>query len=284
MYIIRAIYLKADLKNVTQIYYLSIYQPKLNHKGFIMTIINDAMRHQPLLETFNQYFEMIKADTDALKKEVYRLRYQVYCSETHFEDPTEHPDGMEYDEFDDNSIHYLIRHRKSKIYAATTRLILPDRKYPFKPFPIEIHSIIDNCEPTKEIPRLELGEVSRFCVSKEFKRRKNEVGCLTGINEYTIHNVTENERRIFPHLTFALIACLVKISKDNGIYYWYAVMEPSLLRFLSSLGIYFTGIGPMVDYHGKRKPGVIRISDLLSGVSEKNIGLWKMLIDVGSNI
>jgi len=237
---------------------------------------------QAVLEAFNQYFEMIPALTDELKIEVYKLRFQVYCNETDFENPANHSDGLEQDAFDDQSVHYLIRHRQSNAYAATTRLILPKDNDPEKPFPIELHSTIDNLEPLKDIPRNKLAEVSRFCVSKEFKRRKHDkVNSLTGIHEDSVKYITEDEKRTFPHITIALIASQIKISEEHDIHYWYAVMEPALLRFLSILGIHFTSIGPITEYHGKRKPGVIKVSDLLAGVLQKNPPLWNMLTNNG---
>ena len=63
--------------------------------------------------TFNQYFEMVPATSDELKNEVYKLRYQVYCIETQFLNSEHYPDDLEFDEFDQQSVHYLIRHRKS---------------------------------------------------------------------------------------------------------------------------------------------------------------------------
>lgn len=237
---------------------------------------------QSILEAFNQYFELVPADNAELKKAVYKLRFQVYCTEVKFEDPTEHPDGIESDAFDDQSVHYLIRHRASNTFAATTRLILPDQDHPEKLFPLELHSKIDNLEPMKGIPRSALAEVSRFCVSKEFKRRKyDKVDSLTGIHDESIQLITEDEKRTFPHITIALIASQIIISEEQDIHYWYAVMEPALLRFLSALGIHFTGIGPITEYHGKRKPAIIKVSDLLEGVLEKNPQLWEMLTNNG---
>lgn len=234
-----------------------------------------------ILDAFNGYFEMVPASTDTLKQEVYKLRYQVYCIETGFEKPENCPGGVEVDEHDPQSIHYLIKHRKSGLYVATTRLILPDVKNFDEKFPIESHCVIDNVEAIKGIPRRELAEVSRFCVSKECKKRKKEYGTLTGISAETDMTFTEDERRTFPHITIALIACLIKISAEHHIKYWYAVMEPALLRFLSTLGIYFTHIGPLADYHGKRQPCVIKVSDLLSGVASKSPDLWVMLTNEG---
>jgi N-acyl amino acid synthase of PEP-CTERM/exosortase system len=71
------------------------------------------------------------------------------------------------------------------------------------------------------------------------------------------------------------------MSNKNNIHYWYAVMEPALLRFLSALGIHFKNIGPLSDYHGKRQPCVIKVADLLAGVCEKNVDIWNMLTNNG---
>jgi N-acyl-L-homoserine lactone synthetase len=273
---------------------------------------------QTILAAFNQYFKMIPACSDELRREVYKLRFQVYCNETCFEDPLQHPGEIENDEYDSNSIHYLICHRKSNAYAATTRLILPSALDSEKLFPIEVNSTIDNLELLKDVPRNKIAEVSRFCVSKkklfpievnttidkaevledvsrnklaevskfcvskEFKRRKyDKVNSSTGMQEYYVEKVAKEERRTFPHITLALIACLIRASEENGIDYWYAVMEPTLLRFLSTLGINFTGIGPVVEYHGKRKPCIIKVSKLLSGVLEKKPQLWDLLTNKG---
>ena len=273
---------------------------------------------QTILAAFNQYFKMVPACSEELKNEVYKLRFQVYCNETRFEDPLQHPGGIECDEYDNNSIHYLIRHRRSNAYAATTRLILPStldikKLFPIEVnttidnpdllksiprnklaevsrfcvskeslFPIEVNTKIDNPDLLKGIPRNKLGEVSRFCVSKGFKRRKcDKANSLTGINENYVEKIAEQEKRTFPHITLALIACLIRASDENDIDYWLAVMEPALLRFLSTLGIHFKRIGPITEYHGKRQPSIIKVSDLLSGVLQKKPPLWDMLTNNG---
>ncbi len=234
------------------------------------------------LDTFNKYFEMIPATTHVLKIEVYKLRYQVYCIETGFLNSEKYPEGIEFDEYDQQSIHYLIRHRESGMYAATTRLILPDEENPEKLFPIELHSKIDNYAAIKQIPRNTLGEASRFCVSKEFKRRKNEFGTLTGINPELEVVFSEDERRTFPHITIGLLACLVKLCNENDINYFFAIMEPALIRLFSALGIFFMGIGPLVDYHGKRQPCIINVVEMLDGAALKNPNIWNMLTDNGN--
>jgi len=230
-----------------------------------------------IVDTFYKYFELVPAISEQLKNEVYKLRYQVYCLETGFEKIEHYPEKVEFDEYDNSSVHYLIRHRKSEVFAATTRLILPNVTNKEKLFPIEKYTQFDNNEVLKNIPRDKLAEASRFCISKEFKRRKNESGTLTGVNSDWEINYTGDERRVFSYLTIALFACLIKMSEENDIYYWYAVMEPALIRYFSSLGIYFVGIGPLVDYHGIRQPCMIKVSDLLDGVAKKDLSLWEMM-------
>jgi N-acyl-L-homoserine lactone synthetase len=121
---------------------------------------------------------MVPAISQELKNEVYKLRYQVYCIEngdkTGFKNPADHPEGLEFDEYDSRSNHYLIRHRKQDIFMATTRLILPDAKNLENPFPIELNSRIDidNAHFLNDISRHNLAELSRFCISKQFRRRK----------------------------------------------------------------------------------------------------------------
>lgn len=230
---------------------------------------------------FNKYFEMIPAISDELKHEVYKLRFQVYCVEMGFENHQEFPEGLEFDEYDQYSSHYLIRHRGLGIYMATTRLILSDANNPEKPFPIEIHSQIDDVALLKTMPRPHLAELSRFCVSKKFRRRKNEQQLVTTNDADSELAYGQEEKRSSSHLTLALFACAIKMSSENNIHYWYAIMEPALMRVFSALGIHFVGIGPLVDYHGLRQPCVIKVNDLLDGVAKKDLNYWNMLTNNG---
>jgi N-acyl amino acid synthase of PEP-CTERM/exosortase system len=234
------------------------------------------------IDVFNKYFEMVHAASDELKIEVYKLRYQVYCIETKFENPELYPDGLEFDDFDQQSVHYLIRHRKSGDYAATTRLVLPDAKKPEKLFPIELHCEIDNIA-VLPLNRKHLAEISRFCVSKAFKKRKNEANTLVGIDpNWQPDQFTLDERRTFPHISLALMICVIKASYENNIYYTYAAMEPALLRFLSTLSINFITIGPLGDYHGERWPTMIKATDMREDTAEKNLDIWNLLTNEGT--
>jgi len=236
-----------------------------------------------IIDAFNEYFEMIPATSEELKHEVYKLRYQVYClengSKTGFKSPVVHPEGLEFDEYDRHSCHYLIRHRRSGSHIATTRLILSDAGNRDYLFPIERYSQIADSELLQPIPRHNLAELSRFCVSKEFRRRKNEQYLLTTID--TDKRIAQEDKRSYSHLTLALFACAIKISAENNIHYWYAIMEPALMRVFSTLGIHFIGIGPLLNLYGMRQPCVIKVDDLLDSVAKKDLAYWNMLTNNG---
>lgn len=242
-----------------------------------------------LYAAFNQFFELIHADTEPLRREVYALRYQVYVLETAFEHDSNCECGvdengreihLERDEFDGRSDHYLIRHRRTGVYAATVRLILPEREDPQAPYPIESHCPgIERI--TDEEARANLAEISRYAVSKVFKRRLGEMGSLAGVAPDESVYFEEDERRVLPHISLGLIAAIIKMGKAHHIDYLYAVMEPALLRLLSRFGIIFEHIGPDVDYHGIRVPCRIRLVNLMGGIERTSPPVWDLMYRLG---
>ena len=252
----------------------------------VPTFRNFAMS-QDVLNKFNQYFEIIHADTDALRDDAYHLRYQVYCLETGFEDATDAVDQRETDAFDSRSVHSIIRYKcnGTPTVAAGVRLVLSDRNEPETPFPIEEHCIVSiqqvGFDPAT-IPRTAMAEVSRFAVSKDFKRRVGEANSLSGIGPRTDAYVAPKDgARLMPHLTLGLFAAIVQMSASNGITHWYAVMEPSLFRLLTRFGINFLPIGEMVDYHGMRRPCFGEIETVLAGIYDKRPDVWDFITSEG---
>jgi N-acyl amino acid synthase of PEP-CTERM/exosortase system len=58
-------------------------------------------------------------------------------------------------------------------------------------------------------------------------------------------------------------------------------MEPTLLRMLQRLGIYFENMGPVVDYHGQRQPCFCSVDDLLATTWEQRPDVWSLVTDDG---
>ena len=242
-----------------------------------------------LIGAFNEYFELVHADTDELRREVYQLRYQVYVIETGFEKEkdcvcVDIAGGgricWEEDVFDQRSDHYLVRHRRTGVNAATARLILPDRDALDSPFPIEMHCPLDFPVGDRGT-RSALGEISRFAVSKVFKRRIGESGSVAGVSENLDMYFEEHERRVLPHISLGLFAAVMRMAHEHGVSHCYAVMEPALLRLLGRFGVIFNRIGPDVEYHGLRIPCLGTMEEALPNIQRVCPPVWELITNRG---
>lgn len=232
------------------------------------------------IDVFWKFFRIVASHTPELLAESYKLRYQVYCLENGFEDTDRHPNGQEIDEFDVRSEHYLIQHKQTGKFVATTRIILPNHQNLMQSFPIEDNTHIEPSNIVRSIPRNQLAEISRFCVSKAFKQFQNPENLNHGISSHrdSTPQYTEHLRLSFPYITLALISGMIRSNHKHGITHWYAVMKPALFRYLQQFGIYFTPIGPVSNYHGLRIPCIIEVEYLLESVRRKNPQVYELLL------
>lgn len=245
--------------------------------------------HPDLISAFNQYFELVPVDTPELRMQAFVLRYQVYSLETGFEreedckagvDGEGRPLHWEEDEFDARSDHYLVRHRRTGIYAATARLILADAKDVMAPFPIETHCRLEQWVGDAGIRR-RLGEISRFAVSKAFKRRLGEAGTLAGVSPHVDSYFERDERRTFPHISLGLFAAVMRMVYAHRVTHCYAVMEPALHRLIGRFGVVFHQIGPTVDYHGLRIPCLGTVDEALPSIKLASPPVWQLITENG---
>jgi N-acyl amino acid synthase of PEP-CTERM/exosortase system len=254
--------------------------------------MNNYSMQQDLLSAFTQYFELVHADSDELRAQVYRLRHQVYVVETGFEHESDCKHQLdaegnlvawEEDEFDPRSDHYLVLHRRTGIHAGTVRLILPEPGAPAAPFPIELHCPLD--EPVLDpLLRHHLGEISRLAVSKVFKRRLGEAESLAGVASDISLYFDQDERRILPHISLGLFAAVMRMAHYHGISHCYAVMEPSLVRLLGRFGVVFRRIGPNIEYHGLRMPCITSADETLPSIHVVAPQVWDLITNRGELI
>ena len=234
-------------------------------------------------EHFNQHFEIIKCRTPATVLECQRLRFQVYCMEHTYLARDKYPDQVECDDYDEYSVHALIRHRASNLFTATARLVLSREHKPLSKFPIENFNILRRVKRDKawKVPRTRIGEISRFAISKTFRRRLQEKDKVHGITE-KIFDASHDDRRQVAEITLGLFKAILEMSAANGITHWYAVMEPSLIRLLAKIGIAFNTVGPLVDYHGWRQPCIVRAEEVLMSIYENNPDSWRFITNNGA--
>ena len=226
-----------------------------------------------LIDLFHQYFELAPANTPQLLDEVYQLRYQVYCVENEFEDPAQNPGLRERDEFDAHSVHWLLRHRPSGTLAGAVRMVLPRLSKLEASFPMQQVCDLDLLKSKYPDFRLQrAAEVSRFCISRRFRRRIGEtrypdMECESGVDGQPI---PIRERRIMPHITLGLMKATVQIGLDHGVHHFISVMDPAFLRLLNRSGVDWRPFGPQVEYHGRRLPCHGRLNDLVIGLRRRN--------------
>ncbi len=206
-----------------------------------------------IAEQFQRYFAVTPATTTALKHEVYKLRYEVYCKEFNYEPAENFPDSMERDEYDSQALHVLIHHKSTGAAAGCTRLITTDSSNPDAPLPIEKYckgSFNNNYNNDLNLSRQSICEASRFSVGKNFRRRRGESITRFGCLEFPLLN--PQEQRTFPLISVSLALATTALTELSGRPFMFAMMESSLPRLLHRIGYNFKQVGRVMDYHGKR--------------------------------
>ena len=90
-------------------------------------------------------FKFKKVDSEELLKEIYRVRYEVYCEECGFLPAGDYPNGLEIDQFDEHSIHFAAFADDAVI--GTCRLV----KYSVHGYPLNEHCKAISVRRTIEI-------------------------------------------------------------------------------------------------------------------------------------
>ena len=223
---------------------------------------------------YGRHFAVVRATTPELLRKAYRLRYQVYCVENPFEDPGQQIDQSEIDQYDEYSVHTLLVHRRTGEVVGTSRVILP-HKGEFGPLPMATLLHGTDRRRFAEFPAAQTAEISRFAVSKHFRRRFGE-GRYADVGFAENASVPEiSERRLMPFITLGLLGGVLSICLENEITHLAAVMEPPLIRILRRLGLDFMPIGGLVEHHGLRQPCIARLADLIQHGRDSESLVWQ---------
>ena len=218
-----------------------------------------------LVTPYREYFKLIPADTPELKREVYRIRYNVYCAELGWEDPDAFPDGMETDSYDAHSRHCLLLHKGTDSFAGCVRLVIADSNTDNPAIPLQQHCGDTLDRETFDIdalPRSSFGEISRLAIRQEFRRRPGEQQDPAGTGN-DLFEMQKSQRRRFPHIALGLYLGAASVGIGEGMGGVFAMMEPRLARHLKITGIEFLQVGAVMDYHGPRAPFYITRDALL---------------------
>jgi N-acyl amino acid synthase of PEP-CTERM/exosortase system len=228
------------------------------------------MSEIPLSKHFENYFEVVLAHTPRLLEQIFRIRYDVYCQEFQFEREENYPNSLEQDHYDQYSLHCLVLHKASKAPAGCVRLIKIPKKNPSLLLPLERFcgdSLYHDTLHPSLLPRLSLCEISRLAVHTAFRRRRGESASPLGSHyEKLADSATEKELRTFPLISIALIAAstsLMLLAERPNLF---IMVENWLARLLRRVGLDFTQVGKVIDYHGPRAAFHITAEQMIGGM------------------
>jgi len=223
-----------------------------------------------LVEPYHEFFSLKLADTDELRKEVFRLRYNVYCRELAWEDPRKFPDKLEQDIYDSASRHCLLIHKRSGLFAGTVRMVMTHEPVLDPPIPLISHCDGKLFDVSLRPDRMKLGsygEISRLALCEQFRKRASEHKSPDGHGEH-LFEWTQTERRRFPHIALGLYLGASAVGLADGATGVYAMMEPRLARHLRFAGIRFEQVGEPISFRGLRAPYFISRSLLFKHLSK----------------
>ncbi|WP_148863767.1 PEP-CTERM/exosortase system-associated acyltransferase [Marinobacter fonticola] len=238
-----------------------------------------------LSDIFRSFFEIEVATTEEMTNRVFEVRYQVYCIDRSFEDPSQFPDKREHDAYDPRSAHALIQHRRTGDSVAVVRLVLTGDNPEQSDLPMEGPCIPRMSQQAQDTiaatPRQHMAEISRMAVSREFRRRLNEYESPTGVTDQSSYADAEGGRRAMPYISLGLFAAILRMSVKHNITHWMAVMEPAQLRLLKRFGVEFDHVGPLMEFHGLRRPAFTEAASLINGILQRRPDVWELITESG---
>jgi len=227
---------------------------------------------------FHRYFRIVPADTQGLREEVFRIRYDVYCQELKWEDPRAFPAGMERDGYDAQSLHTLLLHRQSGEYVGCVRLVRVDPARTNAPLPFEKACegrLYKHVLERATIDRLRIGEISRLAVRARFRRRAGEQNVAEGV---VPERGESAGARKSPPIAMGLYLAAAASGLMTGLDGVFALMEPRLAKRLKSHGITFEQVGEPIEHRGLRAPFYITREELYANIPPLARGLLDVVL------
>lgn len=215
--------------------------------------------------SFDGNFEVFLADTPESKALHYNVRYQVYCDEMGFEDKEKFPDQLEFDQWDNHSVHFLVRDKRLGHWVGALRLVLPDRYS----FPLEHH-----CTLEKKISHsqyLQSVEMSRLCVLKEVRRfsarRYAPYGVVeqeSSVIESSKVRALHNYKNLGLTVMWGLLRAAASYCTRSNFHDLYLLVAPALVYAIQKEGFSVKQVGNPCEHRGQRVPLQWKIDNVVA--------------------
>lgn len=193
--------------------------------------------------------------------EEYRLRYDAFVEEHHWESPDACRDRLERDEFDAISCSALVIDSTTGDAAACQRLILPEHL---------AEGRLTNAEreyrPLPSMPAIDFATMPRFAWA--------EASRLTIARDYRWGSA----RTALPAIVAVSYASLA-LALALGRTVLFTISDPRTARLTRRIGISMRQVGSVVDFHGRRAVFEIELAQVLGAVPAGWQPLVERLID-----
>ena len=204
---------------------------------------------------FDNYYEVFLADTRESREINYSIRYKTYCEEMGFENKHDFPREQEFDDHDQHSAHFIVRHKPTGHWVGAMRLIFQGSQ----PLPIvqycNLQNIVNKNDPKQSV------ELSRLCVVKEERRsfadsippseKKDESEATKNPSKkQSLHNQLKDSRSII----WGLFNAVAEYCYSNHIETLYFITTIALAKVLRKGGCSILNIGLPCYHKGKRYP------------------------------
>jgi N-acyl amino acid synthase of PEP-CTERM/exosortase system len=222
-----------------------------------------------------QVKRLIKGENSQDYDAMHRLRYQVFCNEVHFLNPALYPAGLEIDDFDAVSEHFLATNANANNdVIGTVRLVRWSER---RSFPTARHfgSLLEQLDRLK-FPFHSTAEISRLCISKQYRKRLKDG--LLGLDGY---EGPGDRRRRYPEVILELFKVMYLASRfDLGITHWIATFEDSLYRLLNRYGVHLELLSDEeIDYYGKVRIYGASIPQILEAMKMRRSEFYAFFCD-----
>lgn len=260
------------------------YEPRVQ-----LGVLQKNNQRKILHNIYYKLFDVVLADTPELKEEAHRLRYQVFCIENqNYEDPANHPDGLEKDDFDSNAEHALLYYKPLNMAIGTVRVIFNNKDDWRKSFPLQ--GICDSFYLHNEEYAKNSCEFSRFCISRKRRERakqhvqscKSVFGGGKGLESLSFYEKPLLNICV-AMAPLGLIRGAFELAMRQNVLNIFGVMEPFFIGRLEQVGLVHEKIGPEIEYHGTRIPFICNILETFDKGIYTHQDSWQIVSNKGKN-
>ena len=246
--------------------------------------LKDYLQFKSFSWLYNQLFETVIAESDALKEKAFRIRHEVLCEEFGYHQVKPEADKMERDHYDEHAHHVLLIHKRSGEAIGTVRVVMPNTEDLHNSFPLQER--FQGGRMKDEGALQTMCEISRLCVLKQFRSRQGDegspLGCVHDQDKETFMDRATRRvaRRIIPFAPIGLIRSSFEIAIREGQTQCCVLLETPLIDSFERLGLICHRIGPVIDYEG-RQPVLIDIFTSIHNMRIKQKAIWDVMTNNG---